>query len=166
MAALTDRLTDLVVPVFADLGLELLDIEHHGGVVRLVADREGGVDLGLLTKATRAVSAALDETDPVPGRYTLEVSSPGLERPLRTPAHYQRAIDTDVKIKTVAEIDGQRRFIGTLVSADDDGFELAILDGDRTRFAYADVDSARTVFEWGPTPKPGGRTKKREASKP
>ena len=164
---MAERLASLVAPVFDDLGLELLDVEHHGGVVRLVADREGGVDLQMLSRATRAVSAALDESDPVPGRYTLEVSSPGLERPLRTPAHFQRAIGCDIKVKTAVEIDGLRRFEGRLVTADDDGIVLAVSDEDEQRsLPYEAVDSARTVFAWGPTPKPGARPKKREASKP
>jgi ribosome maturation factor RimP len=92
----------------------------------------------------------LDELDPVPGKYTLEVSSPGLERTLRTPDHYRRAIGEKVRIKLRAELEGTRRIEGVLTDAGDDGVTV-----DDRRVSYADIDRARTVFEWGPTPKPG-----------
>ena len=70
-------------PVVTDAGLELVDVEMKSGVLQVTVDREGGVDLEALTDANRAVSTLLDELDPIPGRYSLEVSSPGIERPLR-----------------------------------------------------------------------------------
>jgi ribosome maturation factor RimP len=92
----------------------------------------------------------------VPGRYTLEVSSPGLERRLRTPDHFVRAIGSEVTVKTRTEVDGERRFRGTLVAADEAGVTLRLADdaGDRS-LAYDQIEKARTVFDWGPTPKPG-----------
>ena len=83
------------------------------------------------------------------GPYTLEVSSPGLERTLRTPAHFQRAIGTTVSVKTRgSETEGPQRRRGVVAAADDSGFELDI-DGTRERLAYDDVVQTRTVFEWG-----------------
>ena len=164
----SERVRELVEPVVAQVGLEVYDVEHTGGAVRVLVDRDGGVDLDTLSELTRRVSRLLDEADPVPGRYTLEVSSPGLERPLRTPAHFSRAVGSDVTVKTVPGTEGDRRVRGTLVDAGDDGFTVRAEGGER-RLRYDEVERARTVFEWGPAPKPGGggsRTKKRKAATP
>jgi ribosome maturation factor RimP len=98
-----------------------------------------------VSEATRVVSAALDRHDPVPGRYTLEVSSPGVERTLRTPDHFERFVGTTVNVKTHPDVEGERRVEGSLEAADDDGIVVA-----GRRIAYADVERARTVFVWGP----------------
>ena len=90
--AITDRVRDLVGSVVADSGAELYDIDFNGGLLRILVDVEGGVDIATIRTISRAAGRLLDEADPIPGRYTLEVSSPGLERPLRTEDHYQRAL--------------------------------------------------------------------------
>lgn len=145
-------------PVVDAIGLELIDVELRAGVLLITVDRPDGVDLDALTEVNRAASARLDELDPIPGRYALEVSSPGVERRLRTPAHYARAVGETVTVKTRPQVPGDRRIQGRLVSADDEGFALAVeAGGEPVRLAYTDVDRARTVFEWGPGPRPGGR---------
>lgn len=159
-----DRIRDIAAPLLADRGLELYDVEQHGPVVRVTVDGPDGVGLDELSKLTRTLSLALDEQDPIPGRYTLEVSSPGLERPLRTASHFQRAIGDEVTVKTRVEVDGERRFRGTLTAADDEAIVLAG-DGAERRLAYADIDKARTVFTWGPAPKPGKGTKNTKNTK-
>ncbi|HVC68127.1 MAG TPA: ribosome maturation factor RimP [Acidimicrobiales bacterium] len=142
-------------PVVTGAGLELVDVEMKSGVLQVTVDREGGVDLEALTDANRSVSALLDEVDPIPGRYSLEVSSPGIERPLRTPAHFAKAIGSTVSVKTRPQVPGERRLRGTLVAADEDGFTLDVdvdVDDDGrgpVQLAYADIDRARTVFVWG-----------------
>jgi ribosome maturation factor RimP len=156
-----ERLHDLVAPICEDLGLELVDLEYKGGRVRVAVDREGGVDIDAIAKATRQISRALDEHDPIAGRYTLEVSSPGLERPLRTPAHFARAVGTKVRIKTRPGIEGERRVDGVLSAADDEGVTVTLAapaTGER-QIRYDDIERARTVFEWGPAPKPGSGKK-------
>ena len=155
--AIVDRVRDLVAPIVADAGVELYDVEHNGGVLRILVDDDGGVAVGAIQQISRAVSRMLDEVDPVPGRDTLEVSSPGLERPLRTESHYRSAIGTEVKIKLGPHVEGGRRLAGTIRSVDAEGFELEV-DGESRRIPFADVTKARTAFEWGPTPKTGGRT--------
>ncbi len=75
----------------------LYDVEHAGSLLRILVDRPGGVDLDLLAQVTRELSSALDAADPLPGRYTLEVSSPGLERPLRRPEHFDAAIGATIR---------------------------------------------------------------------
>ena len=119
-------------PVVVAAGLELVDVEMKSGVLQVTVDREGGVDLEALTDANRAVSTVLDELDPIPGRYSLEVSSPGIERPLRTPAHFAKAVGATVTVKTRPQVPGERRLRGTLVASDDDGFTLAV-EGYRRR---------------------------------
>jgi ribosome maturation factor RimP len=152
-----DELSDLLASTVAPLDLELVDLERRATSVRVVVDRRGGVDLEAIAAATRAVSAVLDAHDPFPGqRYTLEVSSPGVERRLRTPGHFERAVGEKVTVRTVAGGQGERRVTGRLASADADGFELEgdELPGGARRFTYDEVERARTVFEWGaPSPK-------------
>lgn len=159
----SERVRSLVEPVLTDLGLELFDVEHAGGILRITVEKPGGLDLDAISTASRAVSRLLDEHDPVPGRYTLEVTSPGLERRLRTPAHFVRAVGSEVTVKTKVEVDGERRVRGTLVAADDAGITVRGADDDVERtLAHDQIEKARTVFEWGPAPKPGaGQPKKK-----
>jgi ribosome maturation factor RimP len=152
-----DELTDLLASTLAPLGLELVDMELRPGTVRVVVDSGDGADLEAIAEATRAVSAVLDTHDPMPGqRYTLEVSSPGVERPLRTARHFERAVGETVTIRTTTGSQGDRRVTGRVAAADADGF---VLDGDDLpaggrRFSYDEVERARTVFEWGGKPRP------------
>lgn len=155
-----ERVQPLVDPILADLGLDLYDLEHAGGILKVVVDKEGGVDLESLSLVTRLLSRELDHTDPIPGRYTLEVTSPGLERNLRTPAHFRRAVGTLVSIRTLPHAAGERRLQGILVAADDTsvtvrGTEAGADLGEERTVALADIERARTVFEWGGAPKPG-----------
>jgi ribosome maturation factor RimP len=155
MARSTNDLTDALSPLLEARGLDLVDVVLRGGELEVFVDRSGGVDLEALSEATRAVSAAVDEIDPIPGRYTLTVSSPGLERRLRTPAHFARATGETVTLRTHAGTDDVRRISGTLESADATGCTLVgpDLPGGSQRVAYDEIERARTVFAWGPQPK-------------
>jgi ribosome maturation factor RimP len=165
--SVADRVRDLVLPLLDDRHLDLYDVEMQGPVLRVVVDSPpgsgGGPDLDVLADATRAVSRALDEADPITGRYTLEVTSPGLERTLRRPEHFERAVGETVKIRTVPGVSDERRVEGQLVSADDVGVVVRTGVADHgaaveQRLAYHDIERARTVFEWGPaTPRSGKR---------
>ena len=146
-----DELLALVEPLVTAAGLELFDVEVLPRLVRVTVDRDGGgVDLDTISDLTSALSSLLDGHDPLPGSYSLEVSSPGLERPLRRPAHYRRFEGSKVTVKTRPGVEGDRRIEGILRDVSDDGFAV-----DDRRLAYADVEKARTVFDWGPPPKPG-----------
>jgi ribosome maturation factor RimP len=160
---MVDELMAALQPVITAAGLELVDVELRSGVLLVTVDRTGGVDLQALTDANRAVSAVLDELDPIPGRYSLEVSSPGVERTLRTPAHFAKAVGETVSVKTRPQVPGERRLRGRLVAADDDGFEMAVADrpDGPVRLAYTDIDRVRTVFVWGPETGAGGGGSKR-----
>jgi ribosome maturation factor RimP len=144
MGPVAQRVHDLVEPLVSGSGLELVDVEHGPGLLKITLDREGGIDLDTITEASERISDVLDAHDPVPGRYTLEVTSPGLERPLRDPKHYQRFVGTPIVIRTQPGVEGERRVQDILESADDDGIAIA-----GRRLAYADIERARTVFEWG-----------------
>lgn len=133
-----DKVIELVEPVLADQGLELVDVGLHaegrGQVLRLLVDREGGVDLDSLSRLSRDLSTHLDVHEPISGHYTLEVSSPGINRPLRKPAHFVRYLGERIRVRTVEPIDGQRNFLGRLALvtagaiavADDQGKEVTI----------------------------------------
>ena len=160
-ATKASRLQEVLSPVVRALGLELFDVEVAAGLVRVTVDRQGGVDLDGLAAANKAVSRALDEHDPLPGRYTLEVTSPGLERKLRTPAPFARAVGETVSVRLVPGEEEPRRFQGRLAVADAEGIEVDQPEGSR-RVPYDRVERARTVFEWGPTPPPGGGRQRRQ----
>jgi ribosome maturation factor RimP len=151
----TDTLTTALSPILQARGLDLVDVELHGAQLTVFVDREGGINLDELGDATREVSAALDDIDPIPGRYTLSVSSPGLERRLRTPAHFAKAVGDKVTIRMDAGTADVRRLTGTLEAADETGCTLAgpeVPDGE-LRIGYDQIERARTVFEWGPAPR-------------
>jgi ribosome maturation factor RimP len=148
----TDTLTNALSPILQARGLDLVDVELHGAQLTVFVDRAGGINLDELGEATRDVSAALDDIDPIPGRYTLSVSSPGLERRLRTPEHFARALEETVTVRIHAGTADVRRVTGTLQSADETGCTLVgpeVPEGE-LRVAYDQIERARTVFEWGP----------------
>jgi ribosome maturation factor RimP len=162
------RVRELVAPIASDLGLDLYDVEQRGATLRVTLDTPagspGGVTLDDLALASRLVSRELDHHDPVPGRYTLEVTSPGVERPLRTPDHFRREVGKVVAIRLSDVGHDERRITGTLVAADDATVTVMVGADERT-VRYDQIDRAKTVFEWGPTPKPGSdKRKKKEHS--
>lgn len=153
------RVSALVAPILDDLDLDLYDCEFGGGVLKITVDTPpgspGGVDLDTLSLATRLISRELDHDDPIPGHYTLEVSSPGLERSLRRPEHFQREVGKAVVVRLRDVANGERRLQGRLAAATAEDITLALDAGGERRIAYAQIDRARTVFVWGPAPKPG-----------
>ena len=160
MTSKVDRLWAVIEPYVAAEGIELDDLEIVGKapglVVRVTLDADGGVGVDRLAEVSRRLSRLLDDDDPVDGSYTLEVSSPGLERKLRKPRHFQKSVDREVKVKSRTEIAGTRSHRGTLAGAGDDSFVVEV-DGDMREIAYGDVVSARTVFTWAKAAKPGKR---------
>ena len=151
------RVSDLVEPLLSRAGHELYDVVMSGATLHVYV--AGSVDLDELGRLTRAISTALDDADPIPDRYTLEVSTPGLERTLRTPRHFSAAVGEQVKVKTTPDCE-VRRLDGLLTAADDEGF-VVDTGTEQRRLSYRDVERARTVFEWGPPPKPTSPGKKK-----
>ena len=146
----------LVRPVIERAGFEFVELattrEHGRKVLRVVVDRPGGVDLDALSQLSATVSRHLDQEGYEDGPYGLEVSSPGIERPLKRPEHFARSVGEQVKVKTTAPMAGSKTHTGTLVSADEDAIVIATADGDEgtgdLRVPYADIVSARTVVDW------------------
>lgn len=143
-----NELIKLIEPAIDGLGYELSDLELNvggkDGILRLFIDRLDGVDLEDCEAVSRQVSALLDVEDPLPGHYVLEVSSPGLDRKLTKPAHFQRFMGEDVRIKLRFPLAGRRNFRGALKSADDENIEVEV-DGESHRLPMATIESARLV---------------------
>ena len=112
----------------------------------------------MLTKATRMISHEIDLQDPINGAFTLEVSSPGVERHLRTPAHYTRSIGEQVAVKLKPNAENVRRIRGELNASDDEGITITNDDGEHT-ISFDQIAKTTTVFDWGPGPKPGSAKK-------
>ena len=141
----------LIRPVIEGSGLELLEVsfrrESGRRVLRVVVDREGGVDVDTIAGLAEKVSRRLDVEGFAPGPYALEVSSPGIERSLKRPRDFERLVGDTVKVKTTTPVDGRTNITGELVSADDDCIVVVAGGGER-RVRYVDIAAARTVVDW------------------
>ena len=143
-----DGLIKLLEPTVERLGYELCDLElklgGRDGMVRVFIDKDGGVDIDDCEAVSRQVSAILDVEDPLPGNYTLEVSSPGLDRALTKRAHFQRFMGEDIRVKLRFPLDGRRNFKGALKSVNEENIEVEV-DGESHSLPLATIESARLV---------------------
>jgi len=118
-----DKLVELLEPVVRAQGYELWELEYQPrrgeGFLRLYIDAADGIDLDACETVSRAVSAVLDEHDPIPVEYTLEVSSPGMDRVLRTAAHFTRFVGERASVDMVLPVNGRRRFLGKLLAVNE-----------------------------------------------
>ena len=144
--ALHDRLIAQFEPVLANLGFELVEIEFvagaGGGTLRIYIDHPEGIDVDDCAEVSHAVSELLDANDPFPGAYSLEVSSPGLDRVLRTPEHFARFVDNRVKVELQVARDGRKRYTGMLRRADGESIELEV-DNFSVSIRLAEIGRAR-----------------------
>jgi ribosome maturation factor RimP len=145
-------LQPVVEPICASFGLSLYDLDRSSQIVRVTVERDGGVDLDTIAALTRAISDRFDELDLGNGRYTLEVSSPGVERRLRTEAQFAGAVGETVTIK-MAPGYPVRRIDGVIAQVAGNEVTVRTEDGDLV-VPIAAIDRARTVFEWGAKPQP------------
>ena len=184
-ATIEHEIQTLIEPLVADFGAEVFDVTWGGGRLKVAVDAPGGIDTTTLSKVSRTISQELDLHDPIESRYTLEVSSPGLERRLRRPEHFAKSIGSSVTIKLR---DGKTRLSGEIVEATETEVTLRLADGDlggadnglagangysagadsdnaeasdpaTETIRYHDIARAQTVFQWE-----GAQHKKQGAS--
>jgi ribosome maturation factor RimP len=143
---LRERLITLIEPLLERMGYELVDLEFSAGrahaVLRLFIDREAGVTLDDCAQVSREVSALLDVEDPIPSAYTLEVSSPGFDRVLRTQAHFGRFVGARVFVELKEPRAGRRRYTGKLLTVDEAGIALEV-DREQVTMTFAEIGKAR-----------------------
>lgn len=136
----TARLTELLQPLVEDLGYEFVGLEHSSNpknsVVRIYIDKTDGVDIEDCSRVSREVAALLDVEDPVSGHYNLEISSPGLDRPLFTTEQFDQFVGAEVKITVFATVDGRRKFQGRIL-------------GSKDRFVRLDLGDAEIALDFG-----------------
>lgn len=151
-----DRLWEMVEPLAAGRGLEVVDIElrhegRSGRVLRVYLDRAGEPDeapgLEELGRVSRELGDLLDVYDVVAGSYTLEVSSPGVNRPLRKPEHFARCVGQRVRVHTCESIDGRRNFLGPLHEAGGEGV-VVLQDGREVFIPFGRIVRANVEYEW------------------
>lgn len=146
--AVLDRVRAVVVPILDEAGVELYDIDYNGGVLRVLIDRDGGIDLDTIASLSSIIGREMDLVDPIPSAYTLEVSSPGIERPLRTAEHFSGAVGERVRCKLAPGGEGPRRLTGELLAVADGQIELRDDEVGVRRVPLSSVTRARTEFDW------------------
>lgn len=143
---LRDQLVELLEPVVADLGYELWELEYGprpgGGLLRLYIDSSAGISVEDCERVSRAVSETLDAADPISTEYTLEVSSPGLDRVLRTQQHFERFAGEHVKLEMTQPVNGRKRFAGQLTDVSGGAITLEV-DGVAVELPIAGIHKAR-----------------------
>jgi ribosome maturation factor RimP len=143
---------DMLEPGIRSLGYELVGVEYQsggrgGGLLRVYIDSEDGITADDCQKVSYQVSGVLDVEDPIPGHYTLEISSPGLDRLLFRPEDFERFAGQLVKLRAASPVNGRRNFKGRLVGMRD-GQVVIEQDGEEVSLAYEQVDQARLVPEY------------------
>ena len=143
------HLWDLFEPVVNGMGYELVEIEHQPhpkhGVLRLFIDKESGIQLEDCSAVSHQISAIIDVEDPISGQFNLEVSSPGMDRPLRRIEDFQRFAGEVAKLKTSMAFEGQRNFKGRLIGVEDDMVIIESEDKKEVRLPVTAIDKARLV---------------------
>lgn len=151
MAQASEKIVAIIEPAVTALGFELVGVEHAAQgrhtLLRIYIDHEDGITVDNCGDVSHQVSAVLDVEDPIRGVYTLEVSSPGLERPLFRLEHYQRFIGNMAEIRMHAPQDGRRKFKGRIQGVEDD-VVIVELDGEEYRLPLDNIDKAHLIHEW------------------
>jgi ribosome maturation factor RimP len=147
-----EEVTDLAESVTRRRSLRLWDVEMGGrsgrSMVRVLVDADDGVDLDTVAEVSEELSRGLDLKDPIAGRYTLEVSSPGLERTLKRPEHFEMSVGRAAILKTREPLVGNSHRIEGVISDVEDGVVRLKVQSNEVRIPFDSIKSARTVFEW------------------
>ena len=150
MRQIVTSLRDLIAAVVIGLGYEFVGCElrpqGRGSVLRVFIDSANGITVDDCSKVSRQISAMLDVEDPIPGNYTLEVSSPGLDRPLFEIAHFVKFIGHKVKIKVLVPIGNRRNIVGTLLKVEAMNIHL-LMDEEEIVVPYSEIERAKLIAD-------------------
>lgn len=150
-AEIKERVKNLIEPILLEQGLELVDMEYRreprGWVLRLYIDKEGGVTLGDCTQVNQELGRLLDVEDFITNSYVLEVSSPGLTRPLKTERDFRKVKSQRVKVRTLEPIMDQREFKGRLLEVSEQGIEIEA-DGKRISIPFSKIGKAHLEIDF------------------
>lgn len=148
MSAIETTLRDRLAAVVTTLGYEFVGCEFRqqgrDSVLRIYIDNEKGITLDDCTKVSRQVSAMLDVDDPIQGNYHLEISSPGLNRPLFEPHQYQKFMGRSIKVRTYSPINNQRNFVGVLQQVNETDIHL-LMDAEEVVLPFSDIEKAKII---------------------
>ena len=151
MAKFEHKLTDMLRPAVEEVGKDLLGIEFisagQHSILRLFIDHENGIDVDDCAEVSRQVGALLDVEDPISTEYSLEVSSPGVDRPLFTLAHYQEVMGETINIKLSLPLNGRRKFKGKLESIENDTL-VVLVDGEDFELVISNIDKGNLVHNF------------------
>ena len=153
MDAIVERVWRLAAPLAAQEGMEIIDIEFRreggraGRVLRLYLDKEGGPNVDDISRVSRALSDVLDAENAIDAAYTLEVSSPGINRPLKRPEHFVRFLGKRIRVRTRDMIEGRRSFLGILSDVAGDKIVLA-QDGKDYNIPFSIIEKSNYEHDW------------------
>lgn len=140
----------LLEPMLTDTPYELVGVTVAGGkkgsVVRIYIDKPGGITIDDISRLSREISVLFDVHEPLTGNYTLEVSSPGLDRPLFAPQHFQAQCGKNIQLKTARMRENRQNFKGTLQDATESQVSLVLEEGETVVFTYEEIEKAKVVF--------------------
>ncbi|MDF1624553.1 ribosome maturation factor RimP [Pseudohongiella nitratireducens] len=149
MQTATEKLSVMLQPAIEVLGLELWGVEYltkgRSALLRVYIDSEEGVTIDDCEKVSRQISAILDVEDPIAGEYTLEVSSPGLDRPLFAAEHYTAYVGEVINVRLSSPIDGRRKFKGVLNSADPQKIVMTV-DNQPVEILFSQIEKANVAY--------------------
>ena len=147
---LLERIREMAEPIVSGMGLELVDVEYRfesgRWVLRLYIDKEGGVTLDDCTRVSRELGVVLDVEDPIPHSYNLEVSSPGLDRPLRRVSDFLRFKGRKVRVRCIEPVGGRSNFTGTIEDVVDEGVVIRGGGGEEWTISISNIERAKLVI--------------------
>ncbi|GAA5140217.1 ribosome maturation factor RimP [Thalassotalea piscium] len=148
MAKFEHKLTDMLRPAVEEVGKELLGVEFISAgkhsILRIFIDHENGINVDDCAEVSRQVGAILDVEDPISTEYSLEISSPGLDRPLFDLPHFQEVVGETINVKVSMPLNGRRKFKGKLVSIENDTLIIKV-DGEEYELVFSNIDKANLV---------------------
>lgn len=152
MSKVAEQVFELVRPIAESFNLEVLEVlyekKHDGMNLTVVIDKEGGVTIDDCELLHKAIDAPLDELDPIDCAYILNVSSPGLDRPLKLPRDYQRNFNKKISVKLYKPLDGKKTYDGVLIDFDDKTFTVKTLKGEIIKFNKIDTAKVEPIIEF------------------